>query len=504
MILNAERLVGVFESIEKNMLFQSSMLESIYNIQVDGMERGRQARIEEDAARREEREDRIRQEELQPEPKKTTEKSDSIVEEVAVGNIIADLLEGKFFTSLTNFASSVGKYLAMGAALVLGTGVIEGLTGFDIDGLAGKLLTGDLGWGDLGDLAASLPAEIISFILKGPIGALRAAVAGSLIDTVEEFSGIDLPEGAETALAALIGVGAGPVTRGLIWKALRLLTLTPLGRIATVVAGAIVLLGPALEKLQEVFGTTIDDELKATEEAMARGADAAELRGIQEGLNQRFSMPGYSEPLTAEQQSALGNTQTNLADSTIELDRAIVANANAPLQERLNSIGNILEYDLRNSSTPEEKTAAYNRAFAAIENTGYSYGITEEEGPDSFANRYFDGDKSELSQAYQRYRPATVVPQSLIEDTSAESRFFGISAPMIGESPRLMTIANRRERTLTEGASVTNINYAPQIVNNTPVVNTTNVSAAAGGSSGSVIMTPGPQNRSLFGIGRMA
>jgi len=502
MILNAERLVGVFESIEKNMLFQSSMLESIYNIQVDGLERDRQARIEEDAARREEREDRLRQEELQPEPKKATEKSDSIVEEVAVGNIIADLLEGKFFTSLTNFASSVGKYLTMGAALVLGTGVIEGLTGFDIDGLVGKLLTGDLGWGDLGDLAASLPAEIISFILKGPIGALRAAVAGSLIDTVEDFTGLDLPEGAETALAALIGVG-GTTRTGLI--ALRFLAL----RAPFIAAAAAVGLG--VYKLFEWFSNEADmmlnEDIARATEALASG-DVNRMREAEQMLAQRYDPVG-GRAVSDEERTRVDSVISELRGRIAPVDMEIVENPEATMNDRLHAVARVLREDLSNAQSEEDVMNAYRTAIQSVKSLG--------DDPMDFYNGtlplYHDLviPRDWWQRAIDSLEPSQNTPivpapppPRVMEDTSDMSRFFGISAPMIGESPRLMTIANRRERALTEGASVTNINYAPQIVNNTPVVNTTNVSAGGGGSGGSVIMAPGPQNRSLFGIGRMA
>jgi len=248
-----QKMENLFESINSSLLFQSSMLESLYNIQNDAyvMEKERIA---------DEKRARLLSDEPTPETRTeiltepTSEKPKPEKKESLLGSLFGDIFKGGGKLAV--------RAIGAGAAAFVITALIDGLKeGFGFGG-EGEPVEGEPVEGEpsvLKDIVLKTLPVGLGFFFRGIKGALIGGATSALLDLQEELTGIKLPEEVNTAIAALVGVGGGGKLGGLMRWVLRLAVMTPIGRIVSAAAGAILATKLLVEEAKEVLETEIKE-----------------------------------------------------------------------------------------------------------------------------------------------------------------------------------------------------------------------------------------------------
>ena len=248
-----QKMENLFESINSSLLFQSSMLESLYNIQSDAyvMEKERIA---------DEKRARLLSDEPTPETRTeiltepTSEKPKPEKKESLLGSLFGDIFKGGGKLAV--------RAIGAGAAAFVITALIDGLKeGFGFGG-EGEPVEGEPVEGEpsvLKDIVLKTLPVGLGFFFRGIKGALIGGATSALLDLQEELTGIKLPEEVNTAIAALVGVGGGGKLGGLMRWVLRLAVMTPIGRIVSAAAGAILATKLLVEEAKEVLETEIKE-----------------------------------------------------------------------------------------------------------------------------------------------------------------------------------------------------------------------------------------------------
>ena len=278
---------SVFESINKNLVMQSSFLESIYNLEVDrlSMARERQEDIDRaddlivDDASNDSRASEASESDSKDSDDKDKDDDGGFLKKLFTGSVLGKLAIGAIATPfvwrfMRGFIDQItgGKFSEFEAIVTdtlpdlfnnarealrlvytninsfLDTGNLqdlfkdeEGNNIFDIQAITDKALQ----WGTVA----------ASYFLFGPLGAIKSGMTASLLNTIEDLTGFDIPPEIETALTLLMGVpgsgrlaarGAltsarivGSVGRSLIGTAIRAVALNPVAALA-IGAGALV------------------------------------------------------------------------------------------------------------------------------------------------------------------------------------------------------------------------------------------------------------------------
>ena len=251
-----EKMTNLFESINSSLLLQSSMLESLYNIQSDAyvMEKERIA---------DEKRARLLSGDGKPGFFSTGKKSkpgenpeDPPTKKGLLSSIFGDIFKG-----------GIGKI----AIRAIGAGA----AGFVITALIDGLKEG-FGFGGEGEPVEGEPSVLkkivmqylpvgLGFFFRGIKGALIGGATSALLDAQEELTGIKLSPEENAAISALVGVGVGG---GLMRSVLRLAVMTPIGRIVSVTGLVIAGLATFLRDQREKNKEKIEEKAKQFEEQL--------------------------------------------------------------------------------------------------------------------------------------------------------------------------------------------------------------------------------------------
>ena len=445
-----EKMTNLFESINSSLLLQSSMLESLYNIQSDAyvMEKERIA---------DEKRARLLSGDGKPGFFSTGKKSkpgenpeDPPTKKGLLSSIFGDIFKG-----------GIGKIairaIGAGAAGFVITALIDGLKeGFGFGG-EGEPVEGEPSV--LKDIVLKTLPVGLGFFFRGIKGALIGGATAALLDMVEELTGFDIPDEIEGTISTLVGVGVGG---GLIRRLLFLAVGNPIGLIITGMVGAIL----ATKLLVENQKKVIEDQIKEVEDLTDQVNDTT--LSIKERIR-------ASDSATAQ-----ANRTSQMADPDTEIGKANTAanidaiNARAGLKEDKGDPKGAAEDRLRaafiEAEKPNDKIKVlddYIKQYPAY--TGNSKGDRIKYFGDILGEPYTD----------------LFVPKlkSTLFETLSQEDDWEIQPDTITSNPRKLTGANgrkarRREQKLSafSDGSSTNFNVAKggDSVNLTPVNNTTN------------------------------
>lgn len=148
---------------------------------------------------------------------------------------------------------------------------------------------------------AQYATQAVLLVMKGPIAALGATIGYALTNAVEDLTGVDIDDTAEMALATMLGLGAsaltqaallrwamgsgslstGQIKRGLLYRTIMSLTKGPIMLIAAAMGLALYALQQALDNMRDQNIAAVNEANQKIKEA-EQAAKAGDIEKAQE------------------------------------------------------------------------------------------------------------------------------------------------------------------------------------------------------------------------------